>query len=56
LLSALFAALRTLHRLCPAPALLAFIVGGLAHVAFLVFFYAPLIGSVYRAFGLRGPP
>ena len=52
LLTAMAQALRTLHRLGWAPALLAFAGGWLAYLAFLVFFYAPLIGMVFQAFGV----
>jgi TIR domain len=52
LLTAMAQALRTLHRLGWARALAAFAVGWLAYLAFLVFFYAPLIGTVFQAFGV----
>jgi hypothetical protein len=52
LLTAMAQALRTLHRLGWARALLAFAGGWLAYLAFLVFFYAPLIGMVFQAFGV----
>ena len=45
-------ALRTLHRLGWGRALAAFAGGWLAYLAFLVFFYAPLIGTVFQAFGV----
>jgi hypothetical protein len=47
--------LRTLHRLAWLRALPAFAAGWLAYLAFIVFFYAPLIGMVYQAFGLPRP-
>jgi hypothetical protein len=56
LLTAIFQALRTLHRLRWGRALLAFAGGWLAYGAFLLFFYAPLAGLVYQAFGLPRPP
>lgn len=55
LVTALFGALRSLHRLGWARALLAFAGGWVAYVVFLVFFYAPLAGMVYQAFGLPRP-
>ncbi len=55
LLTAIFRALRALHRLGWGRALLAFAGGWLAYMAFLVFFYAPLAGMVYQAFGLPRP-
>jgi len=48
-------ALRTLHRLGWARALTAFAGGWLTYLLFLVFFYAPLVGMVYQAFGLPRP-
>jgi len=55
LLAALFQGLRALHRLGVGRALLAFAAGWLAYLAFLAFFYAPLAGMVYQAFGLPRP-
>ena len=55
LLTAIFQGLRALHRLRAGRALLAFIAGWLAYVAFLAFFYAPLAGMVYQAFGVPRP-
>src|SRR5262249_54441010 len=55
LLVAMAKALRTLHRLGWARALTAFAGGWLAYLLFLVFFYAPLVGMVYPAFGLPRP-
>jgi hypothetical protein len=52
MLTAMVQALRTLHRLAWLRALPAFAAGWLAYLAFIVFFYAPLIGMVYQAFGL----
>ena len=52
LLTAMAQALRTLHRLGWARALAAFAGGWFAYLAFLVLFYAPLIGMVHQAFGL----
>jgi hypothetical protein len=55
LLTAMAQALRTLHRLGWARALAAFAGGWFAYLAFLVLFYAPLIGMVHQAFGLPRP-
>jgi len=55
LLVAMAKALRTLHRLGWARALTAFAGGWLTYLLFLVFFYAPLVGMVYQAFGLPRP-
>jgi hypothetical protein len=52
LVAAIFQGLRALHRLGVARALLAFAGGGLAYLAFLAFFYAPLAAMVYQAFGV----
>jgi hypothetical protein len=53
LLGAVFASLRTLHRLSRPRALVAFAGGLLTYAAFLALVYAPLIAGVYRAFGMR---
>jgi TIR domain len=53
--TAMVQALRTLHRLGWLRVLPAFAGGWLAYLAFVVFFYAPLIGMVYQAFGLPRP-
>jgi len=55
LLTAIFRGLRALHRLGVGRALLAFAAGWLTYLAFLTFFYAPLAGMVYQAFGLPRP-
>jgi hypothetical protein len=55
MLTTMVQALRTLHRLAWLRALPAFAAGWLAYLAFIVFFYAPLIGMVYQAFGLPRP-
>ncbi len=55
LLTAMAKALRTLHRVGWARALPAFARGWLAYLLFLVFFYAPLAGMIYQAFGLPPP-
>ena len=48
-LSALFQALRTLHRLRAGPALAAATAGSIAYLAFLMFVWTPLLGTFYTA-------
>jgi hypothetical protein len=50
-LSALFQAFRALHRLRRWPALAAFTAGLLAYLGFLLFVWAPVLGSFYAALG-----
>jgi hypothetical protein len=54
LFTSVFAAFRTLHRLDRGRAVAAFGLGLVGYVAFIALFYAPLLGSVYHAFGI--PP
>lgn len=55
LLTSVFAALRTLHGLRGPRALAAFGLGLAAGVLFVGLFYAPMLGGIYAALGLRAP-